>query len=190
MGVIVLWPMGIIGGFCLQQCVGEYDKESFVSSVPTMCYGIVFTGTVFFWLWRPHLRPSPLHGSDLMVWLAVWRHTHKQTVRPHTHADHVVMSTLFWNQFAKSQISLCLVSLLILCRVCFIMKRWFFRLWKVMNIIYSSFSFCLVLTCYLHYLLLVTDNPTHPRHMSNDVGGSNYNCEWFTFDYFIVVLVK
>lgn len=74
----------------LQRCARWSDMESFQSSVATVCYGIISSGTVFFWLCPPHLCQhltlwSGLQAGDI--------HTLTQT-NINKHLDHTHWATL------------------------------------------------------------------------------------------------
>ncbi len=179
-GVIFLWSIGINGGFGLQQCVGVCDKESFVSSVPTVCYGIIFTGTVFFWLCPPHLRSPFSTGSTL--WSGCLE-THTQTNSWTTHtSDHVVMSDKLILK-ARFNLSLFCVFWWFLYTVCFIPKT--FHSLQVHEL-YLRWLFFFFLSCPV-VLSVNCHELAHPV-IWNAVRGWNSNCTGFT--YFIIVLVK
>lgn len=156
-GGLVLWSMGINGGFGLQQCVGQGHKGSFVSSVPTVCYGIIFTGTVFFWLCPTHLHPPFSAGSTLWSGeLSGDTHTNKQSDHTHTHTGPCCAggqtfpeSKDFRFAFAKYLIPICLVSFLMFCTAHFIPEMWNFSRYAKSQTVFALL--CVLCWCWLHW---------------------------------------
>lgn len=141
--------MWLNGGFGLQQCVGQSDKESCVLCAHSVlcCYFL----TVLFWLCLQHLHPPFSRGSTLWSGLLTGdAHTQTNSQTTHT-SDHGVMSVLSWNQdfaFAKSNLFSLFFDV-----VCFIPKHRFF----------FSLLWCHV-SCTDHLIVINKPTLSYKRH--------------------------